>query len=208
VLLYDLLLGQGVKPNGGTERLFLKHAPRFHEEASQLLAEASVDSLSMLLTPTSHTTQRRPQRYLRVNTILTSVNDVASLLHKPPAFWPDKHRDCIDIIHDPHLSDVLSIPGARDMHDHPLVLSGEIVLQGKSSCMPAHALQAQPGWHVVDCCAAPGNKTTHVAAFVRTAGTVFAFEKDARRCKLLADTLKRTGTTNVEVQQGVRFVDQ
>ena len=29
--------------------------------------------------------------------------------------------------------------------------------------MPAHALAPEPGWHVVDCCAAPGNKTTHVA---------------------------------------------
>ena len=29
--------------------------------------------------------------------------------------------------------------------------------------MPAHALRPEPGWHIVDCCAAPGNKTTHVA---------------------------------------------
>lgn len=35
--------------------------------------------------------------------------------------------------------------------------------QSKASCMPAHALRPEPGWHVVDCCAAPGNKTTHVA---------------------------------------------
>jgi putative methyltransferase len=35
--------------------------------------------------------------------------------------------------------------------------------------MPAHALQPQPGWQVVDCCAAPGNKTTHVAALLAAA---------------------------------------
>ena len=35
--------------------------------------------------------------------------------------------------------------------------------QSKASCLPAHALAPEPGWHVVDCCAAPGNKTTHVA---------------------------------------------
>lgn len=40
------------------------------------------------------------------------------------------------------------------------------VTQSKASCMPAHALQPQPGWHVVDCCAAPGNKTTHAAALL------------------------------------------
>jgi hypothetical protein len=34
--------------------------------------------------------------------------------------------------------------------------------------MPAHALQPGPGWHLVDCCAAPGNKTTHAAALLHT----------------------------------------
>ncbi len=36
--------------------------------------------------------------------------------------------------------------------------------------MPAHALRPQPGWTVVDCCAAPGNKTTHVAALMGNKG--------------------------------------
>ena len=29
--------------------------------------------------------------------------------------------------------------------------------------MPAHALRPEPGWTVLDACAAPGNKTTHLA---------------------------------------------
>lgn len=37
------------------------------------------------------------------------------------------------------------------------------LVQSKSSCMPAHALRPGPGWEVLDACAAPGNKTTHVA---------------------------------------------
>ena len=32
-----------------------------------------------------------------------------------------------------------------------------------ASCMPAHALRPEAGWTVLDACAAPGNKTTHVA---------------------------------------------
>ena len=38
-----------------------------------------------------------------------------------------------------------------------------VLMQSKASCLPAHALAPQPGWHVLDACAAPGNKTTHVA---------------------------------------------
>ena len=42
-------------------------------------------------------------------------------------------------------------------------LSCLCAIQSRSSCMAGHALAPQPGEHVVDCCAAPGNKTTHLA---------------------------------------------
>eukprot|EP00879_Flechtneria_rotunda_P027154 GHRR01029028.1.p1 GENE.GHRR01029028.1~~GHRR01029028.1.p1 ORF type:complete len:363 (+),score=144.53 GHRR01029028.1:78-1166(+) len=67
------------------------------------------------------------------------------------------------------LSDVLVFPTGTDLHDHPFVGAGVLLLQSKASCMPAHALNPQPGWHVVDACAAPGNKTTHVAALLAAA---------------------------------------
>ena len=35
--------------------------------------------------------------------------------------------------------------------------------QSKASCMPAHALAPESGGVVLDACAAPGNKTTHLA---------------------------------------------
>ena len=38
-----------------------------------------------------------------------------------------------------------------------------VSVQSKASCLVAHALAPKPGWQVVDACAAPGNKTTHVA---------------------------------------------
>ncbi|WIA29585.1 hypothetical protein OEZ86_012077 [Tetradesmus obliquus] len=58
----------------------------------------------------------------------------------------------------------------QQMVPHPrFARQGVLILQSKASCMPAHALQPQPGWHVVDCCAAPGNKTTHVAALLAAA---------------------------------------
>ena len=51
--------------------------------------------------------------------------------------------------------------------------------QSKASCMPAHALAPAPGWSVVDACAAPGNKTTHLAALMANRGCITAFEARA-----------------------------
>ena len=74
------------------------------------------------------------------------------------------------------LPDLLVFPPGTDLHDHPLVEAGALILQSKASCMPAHALRPQPGWAVVDACAAPGNKTTHLAALMGNRGSIQAFE--------------------------------
>ena len=68
------------------------------------------------------------------------------------------------------LPDLLFLPAGTDLHEEPLVREGAVVLQGKSSCMPAHALAPKAGWRVVDACAAPGNKTTHLAALMGNEG--------------------------------------
>ena len=205
VLLYDLLVGQGVRPHGNLERKFLAHADSFREKAAELLAASSVSSISELLEKQGAPGPRqRARRHARVNSLRGDVHNVIALLATPPHSWPEKHREPLDAVRDEHLSDVVSLPSTRDLHDHPLVAAGTLVLQSKASSMPAHALQAQPGWHVVDCCAAPGNKTSHVAAFVGAEGKVTAFEKDSARCKTLRSTLERTGATHAAVLNQVR----
>jgi 16S rRNA C967 or C1407 C5-methylase (RsmB/RsmF family) len=75
---------------------------------------------------------------------------------------------------DAHVPNLLVFAPGTDLHDHSLLQSGQIILQDKASCMPAAALdpanpaygldQADQPWHVLDGCAAPGNKTTHLLA--------------------------------------------
>jgi hypothetical protein len=183
VLLYDLLLGQGVRPHGSTERRFLAHEHSFRQAAATLLTASSVSSLAELVDQQGGPgREHRARRHARVNLLLATRDEVVALLAQPPQTWPSKHQQPLVAHCDEHLPDVLSVPSSRDLHDHPLVAAGSLVLQSKASSMPAHALQAQRGWHVVDCCAAPGNKTSHVAAFVGAGGKVSAFERDSARC--------------------------
>ena len=71
--------------------------------------------------------------------------------------------------------------------------TGQMILQDKASCIPASLLDVQRGDVVLDACAAPGNKTTQLAAGVGTEGHVFAIERDEKRTVVLRDMVKKAG---------------
>lgn len=75
-------------------------------------------------------------------------------------------------------------------------VSGAIILQDKASCIPATLLDVPVGATVLDACAAPGNKTTQLAAGVGTKGTVFAVEKDSKRAITLQTMVDKAGASN------------
>lgn len=101
------------------------------------------------------------------------------------------------------LPEVLDLPPGLDLHAHPLLCSGKVILQSLASCLPGYILDPKPHWHVIDACAAPGNKTTHLAAIMHSKesgdaqGRVFAFDKDNIRLSRLVENAKKTGTHNM-----------
>lgn len=81
----------------------------------------------------------------------------------------------------------------------PEYMAGHYMLQGASSFLPCMALAPQENEQVVDMAAAPGGKTTYVAALMRNSGTVFANEINKERLKSLTANLQRMGVTNTVV---------
>jgi 16S rRNA (cytosine967-C5)-methyltransferase len=59
-------------------------------------------------------------------------------------------------------------------------------------------LDPQPGERVLDLCAAPGAKTTHLAALINNEGTLVAVEQNPKRAQALRDTCAQLGA-EVEV---------
>src|SRR5262249_30080220 len=70
--------------------------------------------------------------------------------------------------------------------------------QDESSMKVATALNPRPGMTVLDLCAAPGGKTTHLAELMKNRGRIVACDVDARRLKTLTSLCQRLGVTCVE----------
>ncbi|KAG2502071.1 hypothetical protein HYH03_000564 [Edaphochlamys debaryana] len=81
----------------------------------------------------------------------------------------------------------------------PEYMAGHYMLQGASSFMPVMALAPQPDETIVDMAAAPGGKTTYIAALMRNTGTVFANEISKDRLRSITGNLTRLGVTNTVV---------
>jgi len=78
----------------------------------------------------------------------------------------------------------------------PEYMAGMYMLQSASSFLPCMALSPQEGERVLDVAAAPGGKTTYLAALMRNTGMIFANEFQKKRLNSLVANLQRMGCTN------------
>jgi 16S rRNA C967 or C1407 C5-methylase (RsmB/RsmF family)/NOL1/NOP2/fmu family ribosome biogenesis protein len=90
------------------------------------------------------------------------------------------------------------LPGAQS-GKHPFHAAGLYYLQDPSAMAVAELLAPQPGERVLDLAAAPGGKTTHIAALMRSQGLLVANEIHPRRVWELAENLERCGVTHAAV---------
>jgi len=78
-----------------------------------------------------------------------------------------------------------------------LFRQGHYQVQGEASAMCAHLLAVKPGQRVVDLCAAPGGKTTHIAALMQDRGEVVAIDHNAKRLRLVGENARRLGLSSI-----------
>lgn len=78
----------------------------------------------------------------------------------------------------------------------PEYMAGHYMLQSGSSFLPVMALAPQEKERVVDMAAAPGGKTTYIAALMKNTGVIYANELKEPRIKSLSANLHRMGVTN------------
>jgi 16S rRNA (cytosine967-C5)-methyltransferase len=120
---------------------------------------------------------------LRVNPLKTTREQLLSLI---PGSQPGEHPQSIRLRD--HAA-VRELPGYAD---------GWFAVQDESAMRVGSAVSPQPGWSVLDLCAAPGGKSTHLAELMNNQGRVVACDVDDERLTTVQQLAARLNLSIVE----------
>ena len=95
---------------------------------------------------------------------------------------------------DLHVKDLFVFPASSKRYWalSSLTKESKVILQDKASCLPSYLLSPPRGSIVLDMCAAPGMKTSHLAAIMKNRGTIWAVERDRKRFETLTQFAQKT----------------
>lgn len=127
---------------------------------------------------------------LRVNTLRAEPAQVAAALQERAG----------STLLGVRLPEAIVLGKPHDLHASALWREGAVIAQSRAAMLVSRALDPQPGESVLDLCAAPGGKTTHIAALMEGRGRILALERHSGRARQLSETVERLGAGNVEVQ--------
>jgi len=143
---------------------------------------------------------RRPSICIRTNPLRTTAGDLAQKLHEqhidfetvPPDILREssiEHRE----------SSVLRIKSAAAVTQLPGFAEGLFTVQDLAASLAVKMLDPQPGWKILDLCAAPGVKTTQLAEISAGSAEITATDINADRLKMVEQNATRLGIDAITV---------
>ena len=133
-----------------------------------------------------------PKIDLRVNILKTSVAEVET------AFKAAN----LSVARIPKIPQGLRIEGAGAVTDLPGYKQGWWVIQDSSAQLVTHLLDPQPGETIIDACAAPGGKTTHIAELMGDKGQIIACDRAEKRLNKVRENAARLQLNSIQVKAG------
>ncbi len=131
---------------------------------------------------------RRPSIYLRANSLKTTTQDLAQKLQQG-----DIESDVVPealMIRFKSASAITELPGFAD---------GLFTVQDLTASQAVRMLDPQPGWTILDLCAAPGVKTTQLAEIAGGSAQILATDINPDRLKRIEENTARLGIGNIEI---------
>lgn len=99
----------------------------------------------------------------------------------------------------PRIPEALTVIEGKDLPRSKPFREGAFMLQDPASMLPPHLLEPAPGERVLDSCAAPGGKATHLAQLARAGASIVAMDLAPRRLAAIGENLARLGLSRVHV---------
>lgn len=120
---------------------------------------------------------------LRVNTLKTSRD----------SFLAEIQAAGLDAVASPILSESIRFPKSVALSKLPGFAEGLWYVQGEAAMLASKMLDPQPGETIADVGAAPGGKTTNLAALMKNQGEILAIDSHGGRLELVKENVQRLG---------------
>jgi len=131
-----------------------------------------------------------PELWLRTNTLRTDRPSlIEALTAQGCQVRPGQYA--------PESLELLAGPAIREL---AAFQNGWFTIQDESSMLAAHGLAPQPGEQVLDTCAAPGGKTTHMAQLMQDQGRILAWDLHPHRVELIRENSRRLGIHMIDAR--------
>lgn len=134
---------------------------------------------------------RIPSQTVRVNTVRATVDDVIQMLES----------EGLEAVPSKIIPECLVVTNGQPARTAAFE-KGFITIQDESSMLPSYALQLEPGMKVLDMCAAPGGKSTHIAEKLKNEGTLYSMDLHPHKVKLIQESAGRLGHTIIHAEAG------
>ena len=131
---------------------------------------------------------RRPSIYIRPNSLKTTTQDLAQKLKK----------DGVEANITPDES-MIKLKSPQAVTQLPGFAEGLFTIQDITASQAVRILKPQPGWTILDLCAAPGVKTTQLAEATGDSATIIATDIDAERLKKVKENTTRLGINSANI---------
>lgn len=133
----------------------------------------------------------KPVLYIRTNTLKITREDLLDKLKK-------EGIECEKVN---LLEDAITVKNLKNIEKNKLFKEGYFQIQDLSSMLVGHIINPNKNSSVLDVCSAPGGKSTHLGMLMENTGIVVARDIFDHKLKLIDDSVKRLGLSNIKIEK-------
>jgi 16S rRNA (cytosine967-C5)-methyltransferase len=131
----------------------------------------------------------RPELSLRINKLKSTPGQFLTLLDQQQIAYRGSS----------HIDYFVKVKSLSRIGQMDLFRNGMFTIQDESAALPCLLLDARPGLQVIDMCAAPGGKTTHLGELMKNEGEILAVDKYEVKLQQIKGACERLGLKNVRL---------